>query len=141
MDQSLLQHFGEYGRGASVESAIALPGFRDRHPTLAAFYAADPRRWPSREIDLGLRWRGAGRSTYRAAFVEATGELYLFEHVRADGGGGVVLVHERRFTDRTLAETFNGWERVCGTVGSLDWLVACANGLDLRLPLQTSGRG
>lgn len=112
-----------------IPRAVApLPGFRETHSSLTAFYAADPRRWPSAEVDLGLRWRGAGVSTYRAAFVEATGELYVFEHVRADGGGGLVFVHERRFARGDLAGRFDGWDDVCGAEGSIDWLVCRAGG-------------
>jgi hypothetical protein len=103
-----------------------LHGFAQSHSSLAAFYAADSRRWPSREVDFGLRWHGAGVSTYRAALVEATGELYLFEHIRSDGGGGMVFVHERRFACRDLARAFEGWEDVSGSSGSLDWLLARA---------------
>jgi hypothetical protein len=110
-----------------IPRAVApLPGFRETHASLASFYAADSRRWPSAEVDLGLRWRGAGVSSYRAALVEATGELYVFEHVRADGGGGLVFVHEKRFAAGDLAERLDGWDDVCGAEGSLDWLVARA---------------
>jgi hypothetical protein len=110
-----------------IPRAVApLPGFRETHSSLAAFYAADSRRWPSAEVDLGLRWRGAGVSTYRVAFVEATGELYVFEHVRADGGGGLVFVHEHRFARGDLAGTFAGWEDVCGAERSVDWLICRA---------------
>jgi hypothetical protein len=110
-----------------IPRAVApLPGFRETHSSLAAFYAADARRWPSAEVDLGLRWHGAGVSTYRAAFVEDTGELYVFEHVRADGGGGLVLVHERHFAERDVATAFAGWRDVCGAERSLDWLICRA---------------
>jgi hypothetical protein len=105
-----------------------LPGFARSHSSLAAFYAADSRRWPSREVDIGLRWHGAGVSTYRAAFVEATGELYLFEHIRSDGGGGMVFVHERRFAGGDLARAFEGWQDASGADGSLDWLLERAGG-------------
>jgi hypothetical protein len=105
-----------------------LPGFAESHSSLAAFYAADSRRWPSCEVDVGLRWHGPGVSTYRAAFVEATGELYLFEHVRSDGGGGMVFVHERRFAGPDLAAAFEGWEDAAGAEGSLDWFVTRAGG-------------
>jgi hypothetical protein len=112
-----------------MTTAIApLPGFRGSYSSLAAFYAGDPRRWPSPEVDLGLRWQGAGRSTYRAAFVVATGELYVFEHLRADGGGGMVFVHDRVAADWNLAEAFQGWEDVCGAERSLEWFVARAGG-------------
>jgi hypothetical protein len=98
-----------------------LPGFGESHPSLAAFYAADARRWSSREHDLGLRWKAAGGSTYRAAFVEATGELYLFEHQRANGGGGMVFVHDR--TAPEIARSLKGWQNVCGEDDSFQWLL------------------
>jgi hypothetical protein len=42
-----------------MTTAIApLPGFRASYSSLAAFYAGDSRRWPSPEVDLGLRWQG-----------------------------------------------------------------------------------
>jgi hypothetical protein len=111
-----------------MSAALApLPGFLESHSSLASFYAANPRRWASREIDLGLRWRGPCRRTFRAAFVEATGELYVFEHQRSDGGGGMVFVHERVSTEWGNATTFGGWELVCGEEGSFDWLVSRAN--------------
>jgi hypothetical protein len=100
-----------------------LPGFRD---------AANPRRWASREVDLELRWRGPGRRTFRAAFVEATGELYVFERQRSDGGGGMVFVHERVSADWGDAETFDGWELVCGEEGSFDTRSGSASGSRLR---------
>jgi hypothetical protein len=111
-----------------MSAALApLPGFCESHASLASFYAENPRRWASREVDLGLRWRGSGRRTFRAAFVEATGELYVFEHQRSDGGGGMVFVHERGSADWGNATTFDGWELVCGEEGSFDWLVSRAN--------------
>jgi hypothetical protein len=116
------------------------PGFRESYSSLAAFYAANPHRWPSREVDLGLRWQGAGRSTYRAAFVEATGELYVFEHQRPDGGGGMVFVHERASADWGHARTFDGWELVCGEDGSFEWLVSRANEHGRRLAPASEAR-
>ena len=104
-----------------------LPGFGQSHPSLAAFYAADGRRWPSRERDVGLHWR-AGASTYRAAFVEATGELYVFEHRRADGGGGMVFVHRGAFDAAAIDRALTGWRDACGDEGSFGWLLDRVNG-------------
>jgi hypothetical protein len=106
---------------------VPLSGFAEVHASLAAFYAADPRRWPSREIDVGLRWRGPGQSTYRAAYIEETTELYLFEHLRSDGGGGMVFVHERACAHWGRAEIFRGWKPICGNEGSLAWFLSRAN--------------
>jgi hypothetical protein len=48
------------------------------YPSLEAFYAADRRRRHSRERDVGLLWRDNGHAAFRAAWVQETGELYLF---------------------------------------------------------------
>jgi hypothetical protein len=106
--------------------AAGLFPFGESYASLAAFYGADARRWPSREYDFGLRWRGEDGSTYRAALVEATGELYLFEHVRAGGGGGMVFVLERHCGCARATVAFHGWQDVCGKAGSLKWFLARA---------------
>ena len=92
--------------------------------SLGAFYAADRRRAVSRERDLGLWWRGDGplSPTYRAGYVENTGELYLMQHEGTLGGGRVDVLG--RFT--TFAEVrrlVTGWEDVCGERGSIRWLL------------------
>jgi hypothetical protein len=47
---------------------------------LRRFYSESPmRRW-SAEVDVGLRWRGLDGSTYRAAWVVSTGEVYSVRH-------------------------------------------------------------
>ena len=60
------------------------------YPSLDAFYAGDRRRRSSRERDVGLWWRERGGATYRAAWVQATGEVYLLKHGRPDCKGGPV---------------------------------------------------
>jgi DNA-directed RNA polymerase subunit RPC12/RpoP len=96
------------------------------------FAWADRRRLPSRERDVGLRWRAAeAGSPWRAAWVEDTGELYVVQSGEpATGGGHVeVLGVARELPD--LAAALAGWEDVCGEPDSLDWLRArCAE----RLP-------
>lgn len=84
------------------------------YPTLDAFYAGDDRRRSSRERDVGVWWRGRAGATFRAAWVERTGELYLLEHVRPGLRGGGVHVLPRRFTEDELEHAFAGWRRVCG---------------------------
>ena len=93
--------------------------------SLGSFYAADRRRATSRERDVGLWWRAAGplAPTYRAAFVEATGELYVMQHEGMRGGGRVqVLGRYGSFAE--LHRVLAGWEDVCGDPGSIDWLMA-----------------
>ena len=92
--------------------------------SLGALYAADRRRATSRERDVGLWWRARGPlpRTYRAAYVEATGELYVMQHEGMPGGGTVrVLARlgDRASVDAALA----GWEDAVGEWGSIDWLV------------------
>jgi hypothetical protein len=99
----------------------AMPTF----PSLGAFYIADRRRATSRERDVGLWWRGDGTHapTYRAAYVQATGELYLMQHEGTPGGGHVeVLGQFASFAE--LHRRLSGWEEVCGEPGSIDWLLA-----------------
>jgi hypothetical protein len=93
--------------------------------SLGAFYAGDRRRATSRERDVGLWWRAAGplARSYRAAFVEATGELYVMQHEGMRGGGRVqVLGRFDSFAE--LHRVVAGWEDVCGEPGSIDWLLA-----------------
>ena len=92
------------------------------YSSLSRFYADDERRHRSREIDLGLRWRSA-EATYRAAWVQETGEVYLFEHIRPGGDGGTVHVLARRFDAAVLLQAFAGWRDVCGRPDSLTWLL------------------
>jgi hypothetical protein len=93
------------------------------HPSLEAFYAADRRRRHSRERDVGLFWRGRGASTFRAAWIQETGEVYLFRHgLPADGGGTVDLV-ERRFGLGELHTAIRGYGEICGRRDSLAWFL------------------
>lgn len=47
-------------------------------PSIDAFYAADPRRERSGEVDFGVMWRDGTQPWphYRVSWVEATGEFY-----------------------------------------------------------------
>lgn len=91
--------------------------------SLEAFYAADRRRRHSRERDFGLAWRGRRGATYRAAWVQETGEFYVFKHGRPLDGGGTVDVAERRFGLGELQTALDGYQDVCGRPGSLGWLL------------------
>jgi hypothetical protein len=92
--------------------------------SLGAFYAGDRRRDISRERDVGLWWRADGPhpATYRAAYVEATGELYVMQHEGTPGGGRVdVIGHFEDFAE--VERRLSGWEDVCGEPGSIDWML------------------
>jgi len=90
--------------------------------SLAAFYASDPARRRSRERDIGLWWRSRRGPTYRAAWVQDTGEVYLVQHgLTGHGGGSVHLVAEPLSLDE-LERRIAGWKDVVGTPGSFEWL-------------------
>ena len=109
-------------RGARRQHDPTMP---KTYLSLGAFYAGDRRRATSRERDVGLWWRAGGPfpRSYRAAFVEATGELYVMQHEGMRGGGRVhVLGRFDSFAE--LHRVVAGWEEVCGEPGSIDWLLA-----------------
>jgi hypothetical protein len=91
--------------------------------SLAAFYAADPVRRRSRERDVGLFWRSRRGPSFRAAWVQDTGEVYLFQHALGGRGGGSVHLLPGRFGDDEVQERLDGWQDHCGVPGSLDWLL------------------
>jgi hypothetical protein len=95
--------------------------------SLAAFYAADPRRRDSRERDVGLWWRSVRGPTYRAAWVQDTGELYLFQHALTGPGSGSVHLIRGTFTSAEVDRRLAGWEDQCGRAGSLEWLLAAVS--------------
>ena len=91
--------------------------------SLSAFYASDPRRRGSRERDVGLWWRSDRGPTYRAAWVQDTGELYLFQHALTGPGSGSVHLAGRTFDANELDGVLEGWREQCGRAGSLEWLL------------------
>ncbi|MCW3069408.1 MAG: hypothetical protein JWL67_2033 [Solirubrobacterales bacterium] len=95
----------------------------EHYRSLANFYAADPRRVESRELDVGLWWReDAEGPLHRAAWVSETGELYLVRLGPVEQGGGRVellaTVADRARMERVL----DGWRDRCGQPRSLVWL-------------------
>jgi hypothetical protein len=100
-----------------------MPTIAQSYPSLDAFYAADRRRRHSRERDVGLIWRGARGATFRAAWVQETGEVYLYRHGHPTDGGGTVDVLARRFGLGALQAALRGFRDVCGRPGSLDWFL------------------
>ncbi|HYI35515.1 MAG TPA: hypothetical protein VEX39_02835 [Thermoleophilaceae bacterium] len=93
-----------------------------RYTALAAFYASDERRRSSRETDLGLWWRGErGLPSFRAAWVEATGEVYLVQHGPAPRAGEVTVLGRETSRPR-LMRRLGDWRTICGRPGSVDWL-------------------
>src|SRR4051794_33728226 len=90
--------------GPSAEPG-SYPDGPDTSASLDEFIRADPARLPSREVDFGVLWRersSASRS-YRAAWIEETGELYVVQAgPRGDGGGHVEVLGT---TDRAGVES------------------------------------
>jgi hypothetical protein len=96
--------------------------------SLSAFYASDPRRRDSRERDVGLWWRSVRGPTYRAAWIQDTGELYLFQHALTGPGSGSVHLIAGTFTAAELDTRLAGWQERCGHPGSLEWLLEAVSG-------------
>jgi hypothetical protein len=92
--------------------------------SLGAFYASDPARRGSRERDIGLFLRARSGSSYRAAWVRDTRELYLFQHAFGGRGGGSVHLLAPPLDEAELERRLAGWQEVCGREGSLEWLLA-----------------
>jgi hypothetical protein len=104
------------------------------NPALNDFYKHDPRRARSRERDLGLRWRARDHSTYRAAWIEDTGELYSVRHGSPTEGARVTVL--ARLDGGTLDRTLHGWRAVCDSdePGSYEWLQERARAVDAAGP-------
>jgi hypothetical protein len=104
----------------------AEPGSYEDHDlsyaSLAEFVDEDPRRGPSPERDLGLRWRERGELTFRAAWIRDTGELVLVQTGREEVGGGHVELLGCAPDEAALRAALDGWEDECGGPDSADWL-------------------
>jgi hypothetical protein len=103
--------------------------------SLSAFYASDARRRTSRERDFGLFWRSRRGPSFRAAWVEATREVYLFQHALGGPGGGTVHLLEPELNERELDHRLAGWREVCGRPRSLEWLLDRMSGGEPVPPL------
>jgi len=96
-----------------------------RWANIEAFYADDPRRRASGEVDYGVHWTEPGSRwpQYRVSFVEETGELYAAElkPLPIDEGRVELLgkFDDREAVDRAL----RGWPDACGP-GGMDWIRA-----------------
>jgi hypothetical protein len=94
-----------------------------RYGSLASFYADDPRRVGSRELDIGLWWRDrADGPLHRAAWVSDTGELYLVRLGPLERGGGEVEILATVAEYVWLQSVLEGWREQCGGPRSLTWL-------------------
>ena len=95
-------------------------------PALKDFYAEDRTRADSRELDLGLRWRGLDESTYRAAWIADTGELYAVRHGSPSEASRVTVL--TRVGPERLERVLDGWREVVDSdePGTYEWLRARA---------------
>lgn len=93
-------------------------------PSLADFYAADPRRSGPREVEFGGAWMSGDREPpWRVVWLEATGELFA---TRLPAGPVEVV---GVFTSRPAVEVaLRGWWHMCGVRGGLGWLRRAASG-------------
>lgn len=104
-----------------------------RYRSLSDFYAADPCRVRSRELDVGLWWReDSDGPLHRAAWVSDTGELYLVRLGPSQDGGGEVEVLATVAERERLESVLEGWREQCGGARSLTWLRERADRLGQR---------
>jgi hypothetical protein len=101
----------------------ALADRANRYESLSNFYRADVRRRSSPEQDVGLWWRiGAHGPVFRAAWVRATGELYVTRLGRLQDGSREVVVLGRARDRGQLEAVLEGWQDVCPQPDSMTWL-------------------
>ena len=91
--------------------------------TVRAFYADDPRRGRSRERDFGLTWRSVHGTTYRAAWIAETEELYTVRHSGDTKRAEVRVI--ARLGSEALERALSGWRRIVAASqpGSYEWLI------------------
>jgi hypothetical protein len=111
------------------------------HDSLGEFVGEDPRRELRNEHELGDFWLGDGfpAPAWRAAWLPRTGELYM-QRIGAVRAGGRVTVVAHVADESTLGERLAGWEDVCGTRGSVRWLLERL-GIDATHLPATAGAG
>ena len=90
--------------------------------SLRSFYRRDARRARSSERDLGLRWRDRGGSTYRAAWIEDTEELYAVRHGQMSEEDRVTVL--ARAGIEAIERELAGWREVLDSdePGTYEWL-------------------
>lgn len=91
------------------------------YASMEEFVRADPVRLTSREVDFGVLWRDGRDTSYRAAWVEETGELYVVQAGPPSAGGGHVEV--LGMTGREGVEAaLDGWQARYREAGSIAWM-------------------
>jgi hypothetical protein len=114
---------------------------RTTYDSLGAFVSADPRRELRGEREVGDWWLGDGFPPpgWRAAWMPVTGELYV-QRLGGVRPGGRVTVLARFADERSLDARLAGWQDVCGSAGSVRWLLERLGIDDAHLPA-TAGAG
>jgi len=132
----------EVGAGRVTEAAVdgagcgPSPGGGPSGMDIEEFYAADPRRRASAEVELGQDWLDESGRRFELSWVEATGELYLMSEPvepAVEDPLGDVFVHLptrevrvkvlARVPDRLeLERLLAGWQDQMGRPGGLGWL-------------------
>jgi DNA-directed RNA polymerase subunit RPC12/RpoP len=101
--------------------AGSFSGGDQTYASMEDFVRADLARLSSREIDFGVLWRDGANSSYRAAWVEQTGELYVVQAGPPSAGGGHVEV--LGVTDRPGVEAaLEGWQARAREHASIGWI-------------------
>jgi len=95
------------------------------------FYAANPERNRSREVDYGVMWTDGGLNFphYRVSWVESTGEFYAVR--LGPGKGGPVELLGYAEDDQAAEASMSGWAELDAM--RLSWVRS-------RLPRMTPGR-
>lgn len=97
------------------------PDVPGAYASVVDFIGPDPSRLLSRERDFGLRWRD-GRHAYRAAWIEATRELYIVQLGSPERGGGHVELLAVGVGLTDLERWLERWQDRIDEPDSLLWL-------------------
>ena len=125
-------------------------------PTFDEFYAADPRRQRSAEVEYGSGWRHNTdpAATYSLRWITETREICAVRHPNAPPGVSTVMwpdfspplptsagaytvkVVGRVQTKEVLDEALAGWERQVDRPNSLQWIHDRLSEASFRYPME-----
>ena len=97
---------------------MSAPMRTDQH----AFFAADPARRRSDEVELGATWRSGTSETWTLSWLRGTGELYLVRNDSLVGAGSALVVLAVVASERGLDALLDGWQDARWDEHGLDWL-------------------
>ena len=88
-----------------------------------AFFADDPRRGTSDQLDLGATWRwGGSNDAHRLTWLRATGELYLCRADAWDGTCTDVLLLADLPREADVDALLDGWRERRTDPDGLSWV-------------------